>query len=196
METHEEYMHARGGRNDGGTPARALSDARIARDDTEQGCALVDDDTRKYMQILEANDDPKNLEFPPDFDYEAAERRFLEMAQEFERVVGVPSKIMSGSSIQDASFHGEIDLAVEHLPFRPEWAEQATLIVALRVSNFGRMASVGDEAIFGRSCWRRSKPCCISSGISTSRPACWPSPTRPTRGFVPGGSATSIICSN
>jgi hypothetical protein len=100
------------------------------------------EDVSDYMRMLEAHDDAEDWYYPPDFDYEAAERRFLDFAQEFQMAFGVYCIVESGSSIQDASFLGQIYLPKDHFN-RPE---QATDPISVRVSNWGDMATVSDDS--------------------------------------------------
>src|SRR6266511_269692 len=99
------------------------------------------------MHILEAVDGSEGWEYPPDFDYVAAERRFLELAQELHKAFDTECRIVSGAYIQDASFHGEISLPIDYFKRRPEWPKHVTHISVLRVSNWGNLATVTDEFI-------------------------------------------------
>jgi hypothetical protein len=85
-----------------------------------------------YTSLLKVHDDPRNAEWPPGFDLSAAETKFTKMAKEI--VAAFPgSHFETGTAIQDASFHGQIFVAL------------AGDFASLRVSNFGSLATVTDE---------------------------------------------------
>ncbi len=100
----------------------------------------MNDDDAIYTRILEAHDDPRNLEMPAEFDYPAAQRRCLRFAEELQRAFGVQCRI--DTQIQDASFHGQIGLPPDQFN-DPSRLTQGAVI---RLSNFGRMATVADES--------------------------------------------------
>lgn len=94
------------------------------------------------LQLLRAIDDPRHWEFPAGFDYDAAARRFRAFADELARACALPRGAEAGASIQDATFHDQIIL---HGPvLRREPAPRDTVL--LRVSNWGDLATVSDEA--------------------------------------------------
>jgi hypothetical protein len=99
-------------------------------------------DDNDYLRVLEAHDDLRLWYCPADFDYEAAERHFLDFARELQEALGVECWVRSGSAVQDASFLGDIDLPPDcfNVP------ERANDPVFLRVSNWGNLATVSDEA--------------------------------------------------
>jgi hypothetical protein len=85
-----------------------------------------------YLQVLQEHDDAQRCEHPRSFDLQAAEERFIRMAEEL--VAAYPgTKFETGAAIQDASFHGQVILVVEGLS------------VLIRVSNFGRFISFLDD---------------------------------------------------
>lgn len=72
-------------------------------------------------------DDPDNWECPEKFDRENEMRRFLDFHKELERVTGKSFVFETEDSIQDATFHSQIDIGEYN------W---------LRFSNFGSMISI------------------------------------------------------
>ena len=86
-----------------------------------------------YIHLLKAHDDPRNSEQPPAFDRRAAESRFTKMAEEI--VSDFPgSGLETGGAIQDASFHGQIFVAI------------GGKFALIRVSNFGSLVTFfGDD---------------------------------------------------
>jgi hypothetical protein len=99
-------------------------------------------DDAEYLRLLEAHDDLRGWYGPVDYNYEAAEQRFLEFARELQASFDVECRVESGQKIQDATFLGQIDLP-------PEVFNRADRVydpVAIRVSNWGNFAAVGDES--------------------------------------------------
>lgn len=90
-----------------------------------------------YLNILHSHDDPIEWECPSDFDYEDAERRVTLLVKCIEQAIGLPCGIMTGSQIQDASFHTTISLPTKEVSHWP--------IYLLKISNFGNLAAIGDE---------------------------------------------------
>ncbi len=84
--------------------------------------------TTDYLRLLKSHDDTEYVEYPAGFDYALAESQFAVMAEEIASLFP-GSRFETGVEIQDASFHGQIYVAL---------AEQLTLV---RVSNFGRFVS-------------------------------------------------------
>ncbi|MEZ5384873.1 MAG: hypothetical protein R3F13_05105 [Prosthecobacter sp.] len=85
-----------------------------------------------YLQLFQEYDHAWRCEFPPSFDLIAAEERFTLLAKEL--VTAYPgTKFETGSTIQDASFHGQVFLAFEGLT------------ILIRASNFGRFITFFDE---------------------------------------------------
>ncbi|MEU1087544.1 hypothetical protein ABZ401_12055 [Streptomyces sp. NPDC005892] len=64
----------------------------------------------RIRDLLVANDDPRNLERPADFDRKTSENRFSRLVHAFEERFG-PS--CSGGLGQDASFYGVIDVPAD-----------------------------------------------------------------------------------
>ena len=94
-------------------------------------------DTDAYMSILQEYDDPVYWEWPPGFDYYAAEQHFQAFARQLEQTLATPCTVESGGLIQDASFRGQVYLP-EHLFTEPAPVDD---IVVLRVSNWGSLAT-------------------------------------------------------
>jgi len=88
-----------------------------------------------YRALLNQHDDPVHWEWPPHFDYEAAEREFHALVASLETRLAMKLVSESGSHIQDASFRGQVAI--------PQGDEQAML----RCSNFGRMAAIANQEI-------------------------------------------------
>ncbi|MCA9108285.1 MAG: hypothetical protein KDA83_22975, partial [Planctomycetales bacterium] len=63
--------------------------------------------------MLELHDDPVNWEYPPGFDYDAEQKRFLEYANAFGTTLHLNPKAETGICIQDASFHSQLMFAVD-----------------------------------------------------------------------------------
>jgi hypothetical protein len=78
------------------------------------------------LALFHKYDDPIQWEYPIGFDYNTAVSRFRHFAAQLDTLTAVPHKIETGSLIQDASFHSQIDLGAG-------W---------LRFSNFGNMVSI------------------------------------------------------
>ncbi len=98
--------------------------------------------TDEYMFLLKSLDDPVFWEWPPGFDLDAAERKFLSFASALQQQLTTICTIETGALIQDASFRGQIvlpDFLLQQLP--QEYA------VVIRVSNWGNIATVSDEQI-------------------------------------------------
>ncbi len=102
----------------------------------------MDANTERYLHILRRHDDPVRWEWPRDFDYEAAERRFLAFVADLQRACGLRLDAETGAAIQDASFRGQVFLRGRLL--RNELDPEETVV--LRVSNWGELATVSDEA--------------------------------------------------
>jgi hypothetical protein len=77
-------------------------------------------------RLLLKHDDRTQWEHPAAFDHKRATAKFSTLAQELERRIGRPIVIETGTSIQDASFHSQIQLD-------GGW---------LRFSNFGEMIAL------------------------------------------------------
>ena len=94
-----------------------------------------------YLRILQAHDDPVRWGTPPGFDGRAAEEHFLAFAHELERTLAVSCTIET--RIQDASFLGQIRLQEPLL----SQAARPDVGYVLRISNWGQMATVSNEAV-------------------------------------------------
>ena len=86
-----------------------------------------------YEELLRQHDDTVNWEWPPNFDFEAAERDFYALVAALEEQLGIKLEAVSGVHVQDASFRGQVEIR--------QHAETALL----RCSNFGQMASIANE---------------------------------------------------
>lgn len=64
-----------------------------------------------FVQLLKSHDDPRHAEQPPGFDRVAAESRFRKLAEEVLHAFS-GSRFETGAEIQDASFHGSIEVAM------------------------------------------------------------------------------------
>lgn len=87
-----------------------------------------------HAELLRRYDDPLHWEYPVDFDYEEAIRRFRQFAVELESHWGKPLPIESDGAIQDASFHSQIKIPLAD-----------GNIVFVRFSNFGNMATFTED---------------------------------------------------
>jgi len=96
-------------------------------------------DRDRAWALLEDLDDPVRAEAPPRWDRRAAEAIFVALAQALEQRLGYQCAYETGSSIQDASFHGQLRLPRELL--------MDEYIVQLRASNFGHLATIYDDDI-------------------------------------------------
>jgi len=94
-------------------------------------------DTQPARALLQDLDDPIRAEAPAHWDRRAAEATFVALARALEQRLGYPCAYETGSSIQDASFHGQIRLPREVLTDE--------YIVQLRASNFGHLATIYDD---------------------------------------------------
>ena len=92
-------------------------------------------------------------EWPPGFDSEATERRFLAFATALERACGLRLDVETGAAIQDASFLGQVFLRGPLL--QKELGREETFL--LRISNWGEMATISDEAALHPAALRRIK---------------------------------------
>ena len=122
--------------------------------------SLVDENIEDYIRILQAHDDPEVWETPPEFDWEAAQRRILDFAGELQREFGVYRAVESVSFFQDSSCLGEIPLPPRYFN-RPE---RAWDVIAVRISNWGNMATVDDESALEPELLERVKVLLQASG--------------------------------
>ena len=86
---------------------------------------------RKFHEL----DDPINVEFPADYDRYAVERSFDTLVGLLEAGFGTSCRVDAGSSIQDASYFGQVVV--------PAAATGSGADVFVRVSNFGKLAVWG-----------------------------------------------------
>src|ERR1700722_9270821 len=82
-----------------------------------------------YQKLFERLDDPVRWEYPLEFDYQDAVRRFRAFTDELEKTLGIPLVAETESLIQDASFHSQI--LVDNA-----W---------VRFSNFGNLVAISNE---------------------------------------------------
>lgn len=85
-----------------------------------------------YLQLLKSHDDAEYVEYPAGFDYALAESQFAVMAEEVASLFP-GSRFETGTEIQDASFHGQVYVAL------------AGRIALVRVSNFGNFVTFFDD---------------------------------------------------
>ena len=99
-------------------------------------------------ELLRRHDSAEGVEWPPGYDWEAAERRFRALVARLEDALEMPLQAESGATIQDASFHGQVVLPDALLgPTR-----RPGVTYALRVSNFGGLAAIcGDDEVEPRA---------------------------------------------
>ncbi|MDQ7824216.1 MAG: hypothetical protein RDV48_15545 [Candidatus Eremiobacteraeota bacterium] len=90
----------------------------------------------QYLDLLRNADNPDSGEYPPGFDREGAEKKFIKLAGKVEELLATKCFSETGVYIQDASFHGEIVVPREF------WNADGDGIF-IRVSNFGGFATVG-----------------------------------------------------
>ena len=81
---------------------------------------------QQALDLFRKNDDPVHSVYPPGFDHGAARSRFQRFAAALDSATGVSHATETGSYIQDASFHSQIDLG-------SGW---------LRFSNFGDLVAI------------------------------------------------------
>jgi hypothetical protein len=133
--------------------------------DSRSGQGATSEET--YLQLLREIDDRESWEFPRGFDYEAAERHFLEFVRELERACGLRLNAETGASIQDAAFHGQI--------FLRGWIVQRELAphetVLLRVSNWGNLATLSEEAVIHPAAFARIRATLVTFGYRYVPPA-------------------------
>lgn len=84
-----------------------------------------------YAKLFALYDHPTHWEYPPGFDYETANARFLKFVEALSKSLGYEVQKETGAHIQDASFHSQVLFPVQR-------DRQPTI----RFSNFGDMASV------------------------------------------------------
>ncbi len=104
-------------------------------------------DRAEYLDLFISLDDQTHWEFPESFQYYAAERKFLALAEDVEQMLGEKCTIEYHSAIQDASFHAQL--------FVPRSCLLEYYFTKLRVSNFGSLATLYDTDEF-------VKPACLS----------------------------------
>jgi hypothetical protein len=92
-------------------------------------------DYQALQQLLEQADDPHFAEHPAGWNFHQAEVRFTQLAEVFIQQIG--HRCSYNTSIQDASFHGQLVL--------PRALLTEDYIASLRVSNFGNLATVYDD---------------------------------------------------
>ena len=98
-------------------------------------------DRAEYLDLFRRLDDQTYWEFPEDFLYRPAERKFLALVEDVEQALGEKCSIEYHSAIQDASFHAQLLV--------PENCKLEAYAIQLRVSNFGSLATLydADEAV-------------------------------------------------
>lgn len=89
-----------------------------------------------YTDLLNKHDHSKFWEYPPGFDYKAAQAKFAKFADELKATLDANLRTETGSHIQDASFHSQIFLSL------PD--EGQTVI---RFSNFGGMVTYSEDEV-------------------------------------------------
>ena len=105
-------------------------------------------DEEDVLALFCEHDDPVRWEYPKGFDYTDAVLRFREFAAAFDAATGVKHPIETGSHIQDASFHSQIDLG-------GGW---------LRFSNFGDMVSFDPSSQLGVGTFDKLRTLCRDNG--------------------------------
>lgn len=134
------------------------------------------------LTLLQELDDSVRWEFPPGYDYDAAEQRFLAFARDLEQACGIPLKPETGATVQDASFLGQI--------FLHGWMVQAPITLPdtalLRVSNWGNLATVSDEALIHPEALARIKATLRQHGYDYIPPSVLKLPYTGKNGGVTG----------
>lgn len=93
-------------------------------------------DRAEYLDLFVRMDDQTHREFPENFLYYSAERKFLALVKDIEQTLGESCTTEYHADIQDASFHAQL--------FIPESCKLENDVVSLRVSNFGSLATLYD----------------------------------------------------
>lgn len=97
----------------------------------------------EFLDLLTRLDDQTHWEWLGGWDkatYDAAQRKFLALAEDVQQALGEKCTIEHGGQIQDASFHGLLAI--------PQSCLRQDYIVSLRVSNFGSLATLYDADDF------------------------------------------------
>ena len=94
-----------------------------------------------YRDLLRSADHPKCGDWPPGFDRDAAEARFLRLAERIEQVVDRPCYVETGAGLQDSAFHGQVLLPTDL------WnADGDGDGIFVRASNFGNLATIACDS--------------------------------------------------
>ena len=116
----------------------------------------------QYLELLNKIDDPLYGEWPGGWNktfYDAAEAKFLKLAEEIQQALGERCAIEYGNLIQDASFHGQLDV--------PESCLTQQYVVSLRVSNFGSLATLYDaDDVLKAECLNKIKSAVKRNGYT------------------------------
>lgn len=101
--------------------------------------ARTEDDAHTWARLRDA-DDPQNLEFPPDYDFDTLSAAVLAVAMDLSRVYEAFCAIDSryNGSVRDATFFGSVEV--------PAKATRKGRPAGLRLSSFGGLATVWGEA--------------------------------------------------
>lgn len=100
---------------------------------------------KNIIKLLEAADDPENLEYPRDFDWDALMDSVEELKYDLDRIVGRPFEIKD--NIYDASYFAELEIK-EPSPIKVLDIGEVTLrIVRLRFSCFGNFFTILEESL-------------------------------------------------
>jgi hypothetical protein len=95
-------------------------------------------DTRIH-DILLQNDSATDVEYPPEFDWQASMAAVNAMKPQAEPILGQPLKL--DDQVQDASFFAEL-FVFEDGAVGPNGATTMVFKVAIRFSTFGKMATI------------------------------------------------------
>ena len=88
-------------------------------------------------RLLKGYDDPWEVLAPHEFDFLAATERFLRFAHALTQQFGEGCDLEVWPTLQDAAFHGEVQL--------PQAALNWPTFAAVRASNFGNLITVVDD---------------------------------------------------
>lgn len=95
----------------------------------------MEDGQTEARQLLRLLDDPDHLEFPAEFDYDRANGRARDLCRRLESDFGCNVHLLTGSSIQDATFRADLDI--------PPEATATGKRLWIRISNHGPLAIYG-----------------------------------------------------
>jgi hypothetical protein len=98
----------------------------------------------RIRQILSQHDSATHAEYPPDFDWRASMAAVKALKPHAEQILGQPLKL--DDQVQDASFFAEL-FVFEDGAVGPNGGTALVYKIAIRFSNFGKMATVHTNSV-------------------------------------------------